>query len=431
MLVVGLVLGRLMGGAADAPAEPAPVAVRVEVETAPQKVAGGTLKRLSDQEKKEVLARKAAKPPSPGPVPDTAFTTAEILGTFSDAITKSEYTRAVAFMDKGNARAARPLLNKLHGASPDKAWRESVMILLARAKIDLGEVAPGRALVSSWREEFPSSALMAHAVVAEGRAFMQEGKRAADPQQKASYDAAIERFDEASKGWPKDPIIADALFNKSAMLGELEQLAAAEQAALELVTRFPEARLAPRSLYNAAKAAEKAKDGESAERLYQHLVDDYPKEHLARTARSQLQALALLGKPAPPLDIEEILGEDPGTLASLKGKVVVLVFWATWCPHCRKHMPKLEQQWVRWKDKGVQVIAVTRHTKGQTTEDVQTYIDENSITYPVAVDGGTTSRSYNIAGIPAAAIVGKDGTVVFRNHPSQITDALLEGLLES
>ncbi len=187
--------------------------------------------------------------------------------------------------------------------------------------------------------------------------------------------------------------------------------------------------MAPRSLYNTAKAAEGAGDGESAERLYQRLVDDYPKERLARTARSQLQALALLGKPAPPLDVQEILGEDPGTLAALKGKVVVLVFWATWCPHCRKEMPKLEKQWARWKEKDVQVIAVTRHSKGQTTEAVQTYIDENSLTYPIVVDAGSTSRSYNVAGIPAAAVVGKDGNVVFRNHPAQITDAFLDKLL--
>ncbi len=439
MLVVGLVLGRLMaGGDAPAPAPaPAPVVAKADATAnAPKKVDGGTLKRLSDQEKKELLARKNAKAAPPAPaVPDNAFTTAAILGGFEDQITKNDYTRAAAFMAKGNARSARPLLTKLHAASADKKWREAVTIMLARAKIDLGEVAPGRALIGAWRDEHPKSGFEAYAVVAEGRAFMQEGKRLGAPggppdaAKKASYASATERFDAAAAAWPQDPIVADAMFNKAAMLGELKDVDGAEKTALELATRFPDSRSAPRALYNAAKAAEGAKDGDAAERLYQRLVDDYPKERLARSARSQLQALALLGKEAPLLEYTEVVGDAPGTLASMKGKVVVLVFWATWCPHCRKHMPVLQAEWERWRDKGVQVIAVTRHSKGQTTDSVRTYAEENGLTYPIVVDPGGTSRAYNVSGIPAAAVVGKDGTVVFRNHPAQITDALIDSLV--
>jgi len=434
MLVVGLVLGRLMGGSSAPPPEPAPVAAKPAPEA--KKVDGGTLKRLSEQEKKEVLARKEAKANPPDPVvPDNAFTTPAILGGFEDQLTKNDYTRAAAFMDKGNARSARPLLNKLHAASADKKWREPVTILLARAKIDLGEVAPGRALLGVWRDEFPKSSHQAYAVVAEGRAFMQEGKRLGapggepDPAKKSSYASAMARFDDAAEGWPTDPIVADAMFNKAAMQGELKDVAGAERTAIELSTRFPDSKSAPRALYNAAKSAEGAKDGDAALRLYQRLVDDYPKERLARSARSQLQALALLGKEAPTLDFTEVVGETPGTMESMKGKVVVLVFWATWCPHCRKHMPKLQKEWERWESKGVEVIAVTRHSKGQTTESVQTYATENGLTYPIVVDPGSTSRSYNVSGIPAAAIVGKDGNVVFRNHPAQITDALIDSLV--
>jgi peroxiredoxin/outer membrane protein assembly factor BamD (BamD/ComL family) len=434
MLVVGLVLGRLMGSG-DVPAPPAPVAVKAAPTPGPKKIDGGTLKKLSEQEKKEALARKAAKPIAAPAVPNNAFTTAATLESFEDTLTKNDYTRAAAFMDKGNARSARPLLTKLHGASAGKAWREPVTLLLARAKIDLGEVAPGRALLTTWRAEFPKSSLEPHAVVAEGRAYMQEGKRIGAPgappddAKKASYASAIERFDDASSRWPTDLAVADALFNKAAMLGELKDVAGAEKAALELTTRFPGARVAPRALYNAAKAAEASKDGDAAERLYQRLLDDYPKERLARSARSQLQALALLGKPAPPIGYTEVIGEAPGTIESYDGKVVVLVFWATWCPHCRKEMPKLEEQWARWQKDGVQVIAVTRHSKGQTTESVQTYATENGLSYPIIVDPGDISRAYNVSGIPAAAIVGKDGTVVFRNHPAQITDALIAKLV--
>ena len=57
------------------------------------------------------------------------------------------------------------------------------------------------------------------------------------------------------------------------------------------------------------------------------------------------------------------------------------------------------------------------------------YLTENGYTVPVAIDPGTTSRSYGVSGIPAAALVDKDGNVVFRNHPAQVTDELIQKYL--
>ena len=108
-----------------------------------------------------------------------------------------------------------------------------------------------------------------------------------------------------------------------------------------------------------------------------------------------------IGKAAPDFTLTDTEGNTT-QLSALKGKVVVLVFWASWCPHCVKEMPRLQEKWTRWQKKGVQVIAVTRHSKGQTTEVVQAYIEKNALTYPVVVDPGATSRSYNVSGIPAA-----------------------------
>jgi peroxiredoxin len=133
----------------------------------------------------------------------------------------------------------------------------------------------------------------------------------------------------------------------------------------------------------------------------------------------------LMNKEAPALEIEEWLGDDLGQISDHRGKAVLLVFWATWCPHCRKEMPKLQELWQKHQDDDFMLIAVTRNSRGQTTEKVREYASENGLTMPIAIDPGGTSRAYGVSGIPAAAVVDKSGKVVWRNHPGQLTDSML------
>ncbi len=399
----------------------------------------GQIRRLSEEEKAELLAGrtpggdKKDKDSGPPPAPtDSPYMAAEILGAFDDDGRKAEYERAVGFMSQGNARSARPTLLQLADAGDGKGWHEPVSALLVDAKSSVGEVAEGREAAQSFKSTWPNSAFMATVVVAEGKTFMHEGKRAKSPGQKRSdppnddqkelYGKAIEKFDEALERWPQDPAVADALLNKSALSIDLGDMKGAEEAALALARNFPQAKNAPRALSNVARAAQGQGDNETAERLYQRLVDDFPRDRLARTARSHLESLRLMGKAAPLMEVEEWLGDDMGQITDHDGKVVMLVFWATWCPHCRKEMPKLEEIWQNLKNDDFVMVAVTRNSRGQTTEKVREYASENGLTMPIAIDPGATSRSYGVSGIPAAAIVGKDGKVVWRNHPGQMTE---------
>ena len=342
-------------------------------------------------------------------------------------------------MSGGNARAARPILANLEQKSEGKGWAEPVAALLAYAMASVGEVSQSRANITAFKSAWPESEFMPVVVVAEGKAFMQEGKRARSPGEKRGdppnadqaglYRKAIERWDHAIATWPGDPALDAAYLNKSGLLIEMGELAEAEEAAVALATAFPGSKNSPRALYNVARAAAGAEDPDTAERLYQRLGDDFPHDRLARRARSQLESLRLLGKEAPLLEIEEWLGDDMGQITDLKGKAVMLVFWATWNPHCRKEMPQLEELWQKHKDDDFVLIAVTRHSRGQTTDKVVEYVSSNGLTYPIAVDTGATSRAYGVSGIPAAALIDKDGRVVFRNHPSQLNDALLSEYL--
>ncbi|HCP45598.1 MAG TPA: hypothetical protein DIU15_06135 [Deltaproteobacteria bacterium] len=447
MLAVGLVLGYLLGtNQGDTSNDGTGNATDNATASAPAVVnkTDGNLRKLSPEEVQKLKQGKTprdtskktkANPPIPK---DSPFLTDAITGEFKDAIILSEYKRAVALFDRGNARGARPLLVELEGKSNGKPWREPVTAMLASSRAAVGEVSQARADIAAFKAEYPKSNHMATLVVAEGRAHMQEGKRigkasggkgGVSQDQEDAYGKAIASFDEAAKQWPSNPAVADGLFNKAAMLSELGKLEAALEAATVLGSQHSTYKNAARSLSNVGRAATTQGNNEIAEKAYQKVLDLFPRDRMAQAARTQLAALKLLGKESPELQISEWLGDDLGTMADLRGKPVMLVFWATWCPHCRREMPQLEETWQKFKDDGLVVIGVTRNSRGQTTEKVREYIGENGITVPIAVDPGGTSRAFNVSGIPAAAFVDKEGKVVFRNHPRQITDDMIRKYL--
>ncbi len=470
MLVLGAVGGYVVGSnGTDAPGDtspsaqadssqaaeaPQPSAAAAAAPDKPGKEGGlqgevvndtrGQVRRLSEDEKANLMAgrnpdgteKDTAPPEAPA---DSPWLAEGIVSSFDDAALLADYKRAVGYMSKGNARTARPTLVQLADAGADKGWAEPVAALLCDAKASVGEVAESRRSIEEFRVAWPSSSHMATIVVAEGKALMHEGKRARAPGQKRNsppsaeqaelYRQAIARWDEAISKWPADPAVADAYLNKSALLIDLDDLGAAEQTAGAMATQFPEAENAPRALSNVGRAAMDRDQTEVAQRALQRLVDDFPRDRLARAARTQLSNLQLIGQEAPLLDVTEWIGDDLGQVSDHRGKVILLVFWSTWCPHCRREMPQIEETWQKYKDDDFVVIALTRNTRGQTTEKVREYATENGLTFPIAVDPGSTSRAYGVSGIPAAALIDKDGKVVFRNHPGQVNDEFLSKYL--
>ncbi len=348
MALVGLVLGYMIGTSQSHGPSESEIAAQVD-KAVEAKMArsgannvvnntGGELRKLSDAEKKELLAKKNRKEQAAPAVPtDSPFLTDEIKKGFGDNTTAlQQYSQAVALMAQGNARKARPTLTALNSQAEGQPWKEQVAVLLADARVSVGEVSEGRKMLSEWRDAYPMSAHMATATVAEGKALMKDGKRVSGgaegqlPAAKTrSYQDAIAMFDKAIKGWPEDPALEQAYLNKASLLGEMGKMDEAEAAATDLATKFPGAKQAPRALFNVARQAFNEEDFPRAERLYSKLVDQFPKDRLSKSARSNLSALKLLGKPAPELDISEWVGDDLGTMASMKGKPTLLVIQIT------------------------------------------------------------------------------------------------------
>jgi peroxiredoxin len=97
----------------------------------------------------------------------------------------------------------------------------------------------------------------------------------------------------------------------------------------------------------------------------------------------------------------------------LRGKVVLLNFWATWCPPCRKEMPAMERLHQRYKDRGLVVLALSQDQA--SSQEVRAFVDDLELTFPVWHDrDGLVGRQYSIRGVPTSYLIGRDGRIAYR-----------------
>ncbi len=98
-------------------------------------------------------------------------------------------------------------------------------------------------------------------------------------------------------------------------------------------------------------------------------------------------------------------------LSQLKGKVVFLNIWATWCPPCRKEMPTMESLYQRFKGMDFVMLAVNQDAEGAKT--VIPYLQEGNFTFPVLLDThGEVGRRYGVTGLPETFIIDREGHIV-------------------
>jgi thiol-disulfide isomerase/thioredoxin len=147
----------------------------------------------------------------------------------------------------------------------------------------------------------------------------------------------------------------------------------------------------------------------------------------SRYLKRVMAELSVVGRDAGEMDVSEWF---QGNVKMDEGKATMLVFWEIWCPHCKREVPKLEATYNKYKDRGLNVVGLTKVTRSSTDEKVREFISEKGMSYPVGKEqeGGNLSQRFGVRGVPAAAIV-KDGKVVWRGHPARINDAMLEKLL--
>jgi cytochrome c-type biogenesis protein len=139
-----------------------------------------------------------------------------------------------------------------------------------------------------------------------------------------------------------------------------------------------------------------------------------------------------LGKRAPDFETMNIDGQVV-SLSELRGQVVLINFWGTWCAPCIREMPDLQQVYEDYQDRGFVILALA--TEGDTQEEVLDFRAEHELSFPLIVDtDDVINDEYGVITRPSTFILDQDGVIVFRNYgpvvASQVTE-ILDGLLGS
>ena len=122
----------------------------------------------------------------------------------------------------------------------------------------------------------------------------------------------------------------------------------------------------------------------------------------------QQQGVLAVGDAAPEFTLKDADGKDH-KLSDYKGKVVLLDFWATWCPPCRAAMPGVQKLHEKFKGKPVEVIGVNT----SENKDPVAYMKEKKFTYGLLLNGETIGDKYGIQGIPAFFIISPEGKLLW------------------
>jgi len=146
--------------------------------------------------------------------------------------------------------------------------------------------------------------------------------------------------------------------------------------------------------------------------------DEQYRAALARLAADDLK------RQHPEFTLTDITGKK-WKFSDLRGKVVLVNFWATWCPPCRKEMPDLDALYRRFAAKGFVVLGISDEEK----QKVEPFIREHKVTFPVLLDPGRkVNDAFVVEGIPKSFVYDRDGKLVAQSIDMRTQKQFLEML---
>jgi thiol-disulfide isomerase/thioredoxin len=163
--------------------------------------------------------------------------------------------------------------------------------------------------------------------------------------------------------------------------------------------------------------------------LYTRVINEYPDSSSARTAQGALRRAGAVGLPFE-LEFTEATTGALISMKNLRGKVVVIDFWATWCGPCVASMPAMKRLYAQYKDKGVEFIGVNLDDKQRGLEKLRAFVAKEGIAWPQYFQGdgfeSPFSTSWGINAIPTVFLIDQEGKVVSVEADDQLETLIPE-----
>lgn len=143
---------------------------------------------------------------------------------------------------------------------------------------------------------------------------------------------------------------------------------------------------------------------------------------VGRESSASLPAVGELNRPAPDLALPTLDGGSV-RLADLRGKVVLVNFWGTWCEPCKEETPALQAAYQRLQSEGLVIVGVNLRRQETSDEAVREFVQQYGVTYPIALDiDGEAARLFQISPIPVSYFIDPAGTIRYVRIGTLTTD---------
>jgi thiol-disulfide isomerase/thioredoxin len=244
---------------------------------------------------------------------------------------------------------------------------------------------------------------------------------AASPDSEISTAAAFQRTQ----------ILATAMLEAPDEKAREERYAQLMDATMKLGKAKPVHESASSVLNRMAMEAVHKKDFTRARELYQLLADAFSKDQFGKYAPGAIHRLDLLGQPLVDFKGKDLFGEADRSVDALRGKVILVDYWATWCEPCLAEMPRLAELRRKYKEQGFEILGVCM---GRSALEAQQYVTNNGYDWPHIVDPGPNGEfaetplaiNYGVAMIPFKLVVDREGRLIASGHSLQEVLADLE-----